>query len=113
MGWRLFRNRPIVTLLLCLIGSSFCLSQFACTRSIRDQGSKVAKAGSDLSKQMADYLATLQQDTVDTYELNAFRDAYLSQKIYERSVQMAKDQRRPLPRPPSSAMSEVDKQIFA
>ena len=113
MGWRLFRTRSAAVSLLFLISFSLLISQLGCTRSVRDQGTKVAKAGSDLSKQLADYLATLQQDTVDTYELNAFREAYLSQKTYERSVQMAKDQRRPVPRPPSSAMSDMDKQIFA
>jgi hypothetical protein len=46
-----------------------------CTRSLRQEGAHVARAGSVAAKQMSDYYDTLATDTVRTWELTAFRDA--------------------------------------
>lgn len=61
---------------------------------------------------MAEYYETLQRDTVDTYELNAFREAYLLQKSYDEAVERAKEEGKPIPQPPSFGMSEIDIAIF-
>jgi hypothetical protein len=112
MWFRYLQRRTFLFALVSLIALVPIFGLFGCTRAIRDEASKVAKAGRDVSRQMAEYLETLQQDTTDTYELNAFREAYLLQKSYDRAVQKAKDQRRPLPPPPSFQMSDMDKQVL-
>lgn len=51
-----------------------------CTRPLRADATNVAKVGSTVAKQMAEFWDFLQQDTMDTYELNAFRFAYENQQ---------------------------------
>src|SRR5262249_52964033 len=60
-----------------------------CTRSLRPDAMKIAKAGSLNAKQMADYYEALQQDVVDTYEMDAFRKAYLQQSAFDKDVKAA------------------------
>lgn len=67
-------NITVMMLLLVTVALS------GCTRSLRSDAAKVAKAGSANAKQMVQFYESLQQDTVDTYELTAFRTAYLRQK---------------------------------
>lgn len=96
----------LVTLIL------FAILLSGCTPSLRKDASQVAQAGSLLAKQMAEYYEILQKDTIDTYELNSFREAYLLQKRFDAEVADAQRNNRPVPRPPSFAMSDTDKEIF-
>lgn len=98
-----------ITLVLVILPA---LSQSGCTRSLRTEATKVASVGGEVSKQLAEYLELLQQDTIDTYELTAFRDGYETQKAYDLQVERAKARHQPIPPPPSSAMSATDKEIF-
>ena len=59
------------------------LSFFAagCTRSLRPAAIKVAEAGSTTAKQLGGYYDSLAQDTLRTWELNAFSDAYATANV--------------------------------
>lgn len=57
----------ILLLLLVLTG---------CTRSLRPAAIKVAEAGSGTAKQLGGYYDSLASDTIRTWELDAFSDAY-------------------------------------
>ncbi len=106
---KLYSSRqPLVALLLILLAIGFS----GCTRSLRQEGAKVAQAGSVTSKQMAEYYETLQRDSVDTYELNAFREAYLLQKSYDDAVKKARAEGRQITQPPSFGLSDLDKEIL-
>ncbi len=83
-----------------------------CTKSLRQDASKVASGGETVFKQMAEYYGLLQQDTLDTYELNAFREAYLVERKYEEQVKKAKENGQTPPTPPSLAMSATDEAIL-
>jgi hypothetical protein len=107
----------IVLILLCLSTAS------ACTRSQRESGLKVAQLGTTTAGQLAQYYQTLQQDIVDTYELNVFREAFNRQRAYDAALrnfeietQAALRERRPPPaRPvaPSLALSDLDRELLA
>jgi hypothetical protein len=88
------------------------LGQTGCSRSLRQDGAKVAQVGSTTAKQMAEYYQALQKDTIDTYELNSFRDAYLTQKAYEKALEEAKKTGTQPPPPPSLTLSDLDKEIL-
>jgi hypothetical protein len=62
----------------CLFASlliAAALAPSGCTRSLRQEGTHVARAGSLAAKQMSEYYDTLATDTIRTWELTAFRDA--------------------------------------
>jgi hypothetical protein len=105
-------SRPLASYVISLLLVLSAIGLPGCTRSLRQDGTKIAQAGSTVAKQMAEYYGTLQLDTNNTYELNAFREAYLLQKAYDREVERAKEQNQPAPPPPSFDMSDTDKLIF-
>lgn len=82
-----------------------------CSRPLRDDATRVALAGSRIGGQMASFYRSLQQDTLDTYELNAFREAYLLRAGYERAAKQAAETGASPPAPPPLEMSETDEQI--
>jgi hypothetical protein len=98
-------GRAILPLLVASIGLS------ACSRSIRDDASKVAESGSTTARQMAQLYQSLQQDTVDTYELNVFREAFLTQRAYNDAVAKARQANQPPPAPPTLEMTPLDIQL--
>ena len=97
--------RVIVLLAMALI----LAGQTGCSRSLRKDGTQVAKIGSATSKQMGEYYESLQKDLTDTYELEAFGIAYSLQKAYDKDVAKAKAENLPPPTPPPTALDETDK----
>ncbi|MDP2757258.1 MAG: hypothetical protein Q8O45_06565 [Desulfurivibrionaceae bacterium] len=108
---RRLRRQPFVSVISSLLCILIVFTLTGCTRSVREDATKVAQAGDTVSKQMAEYYSSLQQDTVDTYELNAFREAYLLQQKYDEEVKKDKKQGRIPLLPPSFEMSLEDKEI--
>ena len=108
---RSINNRRLCIALLLLL-LLLVIGQMGCTRSMIQDGTKVAQMGTATAKQMAAYYETLQKDTIDTYELNAFREAYLLEKAYGRDVEKAKKEGKQLPATPNVGLSEIDKQIL-
>lgn len=76
------RWRTLVSLFL-LLFILIAPTLTGCTRAARENAIKLARTGDALSKQMSEYYGSLQEDTVDTYELNAFRAAFLLQQKYD------------------------------
>lgn len=107
-----FRQRSFVLVAASLVFLLPVIGFTGCTRSLRDDATKVAKAGSTTAKQMADFYSSLQQDTIDTSELTAFREAYLLQESYDEKVKKAKDEGRSAPSPPSFQISDTDKALL-
>lgn len=106
-----FRRRSQTSIIVAML-IVLSLGLTGCVRSLRNDAAKVARAGSVSAKQMAAYYESLEQDTLDTYELNAFREVYLLQKKYDEELRKTKEEGRPLPPPPSLEMSQVDKLLF-
>ena len=106
MGPRMALVSRVAILLLMALS---LVGQTGCSRSIRKDGTQVAKIGSATAKQMGDYYESLQKDITDTYELNAFRSAFLEQRTYDRLAAQAKAAGQPIPPPPAIALSETDK----
>lgn len=106
-------SRPLTSYAISLLLVLSAIGLPGCTRSLRQEGTKIAQAGSTVAKQMAEYYSSLQRDTNDTYELNAFREAYLRQTVYDKAVKEANQTGQPAPPPPTFEMSDLDKEIFA
>lgn len=62
-------------LLLILLAGLGALGQTGCSRSLRPQAAKVAKAGSLTAQQLGDYYDSLMEDELRGWELYAFRSA--------------------------------------
>jgi hypothetical protein len=85
----------------------------ACTSSDRPAALQVAAAGSVTARQMGEYYSSLQRDSQDTYELNAFREAYLAQRAYEQNQLEAVRGRVESPPPPSLEITALDRALAA
>ncbi len=107
---RRLRRQPLVPAVSAFLCISIACVLTGCTPSVREDAAKVAQAGETVSKQMAQYYGLLQQDTVDTYELNAFREAYLLQQAYDKDLAKAGVQGKTPPQL-SLEMTETDKVI--
>ena len=88
------------------VASVFFLA-IACTRSLRQDALQTAKFGSTTAQQMADYYGVIQKYTIDTYELDQFREAYLRQLAYNR----AKEKGEQPATTPSFEFTQVDRDI--
>jgi len=100
------RRQALASLILPLLFILIAPALTGCTRAARENAIKIAQAGDTLSKQMSEYYGSLQQDTVDTYELNAFREAFLLQQKYDEDVKNGKKAPRL-----SFEMTQEDKEI--
>jgi hypothetical protein len=99
--WR----RAVLPLLVASIGLA------ACSRSIRDDAARVAESGATTARQMVQLYQSLQHETADTYELNVFREAFLTQRAYDDAVERARQANQPPPAPPTFEMTALDVQL--
>ena len=83
----------------------------SCSQSLRPQAKELAKAGSTIAGQLQQFYGLIEQDVIDTYELDQFRAAYdLQAKLDEEAAK--KPSSHPLPTPPTpDSISELDKQL--
>jgi hypothetical protein len=91
-------NRTVtIRITAALVGLLLLFLSSACTRSLRPAAIKVATAGSTTAKQLGDYYDSLAQDTIRTWELNAFSDAYAVANVeakFDRDIQRIDEQLR-------------------